>query len=350
MDLIQRAAERLKRNGNLSLVERAAERLNPASPAENADAPAPAATPAAAAPVEAAPEPVVISVADSAADTDQEIIGAVAAPPAPEAALAAAAAAPASDGVPGKSSRHLNLDLGRLQIAGFVTPTGSRTRISEEFRVIKRPVLLRAFATGDEHIEHGNLMMVTSAKPGEGKTFTAINLAMSIASERDLHVLLVDADVQRPSIFQVLGLPPQKGLLDVLSDSSMTPGDVLIRTNIRNLSLMSAGTPSLATTELLASHKMITLMQEISTRYHDRIIILDAPPVLASSEPSVLAIHVGQILLVVEAGKTGRRAVEQSLTHISACPNISIIFNKADATRGKDEFGGYGYGYYETNE
>jgi protein-tyrosine kinase len=343
MDLIQRAAERLKRNGNLSLVERAAERLNPASPAESADAPAPAAAPAAAAPVEAVAHPA----ADSAADTAHEIIGAVAAPPpVPEAAVTAVA----SDGGPGKPSRHLNLDLGRLQIAGFVTPTGSRTRISEEFRVIKRPVLLRAFATGDEHIEHGNLMMVTSAKPGEGKTFTAINLAMSIASERDLHVLLVDADVQRPSIFQVLGLPPQKGLLDVLSDSSMTPGDVLIRTNIRNLSLMSAGTPSLATTELLASHKMITLMQEISTRYHDRIIILDAPPVLASSEPSVLAIHVGQILLVVEAGKTGRRAVEQSLTHISACPNISIIFNKADATRGKDEFGGYGYGYYETNE
>jgi receptor protein-tyrosine kinase len=193
-------------------------------------------------------------------------------------------------------------------------------------------------------------MMVTSAKPGEGKTFTAINLAMSIASERDLHVLLVDADVQRPSIFQVLGLPPQKGLLDVLSDSSMTPADVLIRTNIRNLSLMAAGTPSLATTELLASQKMVTLMQDIATRYRDRIIIFDAPPVLASSEPSVLAIHVGQILLVVEAGKTGRGAVEQALTHISACPNISIIFNKVDVTSGKDQFGGYGYGYYETNE
>jgi protein-tyrosine kinase len=114
--------------------------------------------------------------------------------------------------------------------------------------------------------------------------------------------------------------------------------------------LMAAGTPSLATTELLASQKMIALMQDLTTRYHDRIIILDAPPVLASSEPSVLALHVGQIILVVESGKTGRRAVEQALTHVSACPNISIIFNKADTTSGKDEFGGYGYGYYETNE
>jgi protein-tyrosine kinase len=156
--------------------------------------------------------------------------------------------------------------------------------------------------------------------------------------------------VQRPSIFQVLGLPPQKGLLDVLSDNSLTPADVLTRTNIRNLTLMAAGTPSLATTELLASHKMIELMQDIATRYQDRIIILDAPPVLASSEPSVLALHVGQIILVVEAGKTGQRAVEQTLTYIGGCPNISIVFNKAETGSGRDEFGGYGYGYYETNE
>jgi protein-tyrosine kinase len=334
MDLIQRAAERLKRNDDLSLIERAANRLSTAKPAETL------------APEVPRPDrPAAIPLHDAAP------IEADAAPPRPATAVVEAPAPATTLGDDtAKPSRYLNVDLGKLQIAGFVTPTGSRTKISEEFRVIKRPVLLQAFATGDDQIEHGNLMMVTSAKPGEGKTFTAINLAMSIASERDLHVLLVDADVQRPSVFQVLGLPPQKGLLDVLSDSSMTPADVLIRTNIRNLSLMAAGTPSLATTELLASQKMIALMQDLRTRYPDRIIILDAPPVLASSEPSVLALHVGQIILVVESGKTGRRAVEQALTHVSACPNISIIFNKADTTSGKDEFGGYGYGYYETNE
>jgi protein-tyrosine kinase len=332
MDLIQRAAERLKRNDDLSLIERAANRLSTAKPAETLAPEVPRPDRPAAVPLHDAP-PIDAAPPRPATAAVEE--------PAPATALGDDTAKP---------SRHLNLDLGKLQIAGFVTPTGSRTKISEEFRVIKRPVLLQAFATGDDQIEHGNLMMVTSAKPGEGKTFTAINLAMSIASERDLHVLLVDADVQRPSVFQVLGLPPQKGLLDVLSDSSMTPADVLIRTNIRNLSLMAAGTPSLATTELLASQKMIALMQDLRTRYPDRIIILDAPPVLASSEPSVLALHVGQIILVVESGKTGRRAVEQALTHVSACPNISIIFNKADTTSGKDEFGGYGYGYYETNE
>jgi protein-tyrosine kinase len=322
MDLIQRAAERLKRSSELNLVEQAAAKLAATAPA--------VAPPEPAAPVAA---PVVVE-------------------PRPAAPAARPLVAPASgaESAPRRPGPYVTLDLGKLQASGFVTPTGSRTRIAEEFRVIKRPILLRAFATGEERIESGNLMMVTSAKPGEGKTFTAINLAMSMASERDIHVLLVDADVQRPSVFQVLGLPPQKGLLDVLSDSNLNPADVLTRTNIRNLTLMAAGTPSLATTELLASQKMIDLMQDIATRYQDRIIILDAPPVLASSEPSVLALHVGQVILVIEAGKTGRRAVEQTLTYIGGCPNISIVLNKADPGSGRDEFGGYGYGYYETNE
>jgi len=327
MDLIQRAAERLKRSGELNLVEQAAAKLAPATP-PTAPTPIPDAPPAVA-PV-AAPAPAESAAAPSPA--------------------AAAPAAPALGAGTRRPGPYITLDLGKLQVAGFVTPTGSRTRIAEEFRVIKRPILLRAFATGEERIESGNLIMVTSAKPGEGKTFTAVNLAMSMASERDIHVLLVDADVQRPSVFQVLGLPPQKGLLDVLSDSNLSPADVLTRTNIRNLTLMAAGTPSLATTELLASQKMIELMQDIATRYQDRIIILDAPPVLASSEPSVLALHVGQVILVVELGKTGRRAVEQTLTYIGGCPNISIVLNKADSGSGRDEFGGYGYGYYETNE
>jgi receptor protein-tyrosine kinase len=328
MDLIQRAAERLKRDNDLSLVEKAAAKMAP---------PASLSAPRAVVAELLEPPPQVPSPAPAPLPDPSP----AAAPP----ATPDSAASPAR-----RPGRYLTLDLGKLQVAGFVTPTGSRTRIAEEFRVIKRPILLRAFATGDERIESGNLMMVTSAKPGEGKTFTAINLAMSMASERDIHVLLVDADVQRPSVFQVLGLPPQKGLLDVLSDSNLSPADVLTRTNIRNLTLMAAGTPSLATTELLASQKMISLMQDIATRYQDRIVILDAPPVLASSEPSVLALHVGQIILVVEAGKTGRRAVEQTLTYIGGCPNISIVFNKADSGSGRDEFGGYGYGYYETNE
>ncbi|HZS85154.1 MAG TPA: XrtA-associated tyrosine autokinase [Stellaceae bacterium] len=319
MDLIQRAAERLKQANELSLVEKAAAKRHEKPEPPGSDAP---------------PRPAGSAPADGA-----------------EAAESAAAPAGAPETDIGRThARQFALDLAKLQISGFVTPSGSRTRIAEEFRVIKRPLLLKAFATGEERVEGGNLLMVTSAKPGEGKTFTAINLAMSIASERDLHVLLIDADVQRPSVFQVLGLPPQRGLLDLLSDANLSPPDVLVRTNVRNLTLMAAGTPSLATTELLASQKMVTLMRDIASRYRDRIVIFDAPPVLASSEPSVLALHVGQIVLVVEAGKTGRRAIDQTLSHIGSCQHISVVFNKAEKSSGTDEFGGYDYGYYKANE
>lgn len=308
IDLIERAAERLKRRGGGSLVEQAAAKMM--------------ANTAAATSVAASPG-VMAGIA------------AVAAPVEPDPVEAEAA--------PRRQQRQVTIDLTRLQLQNFVTPTGTRTRISEEFRVIKRPLLLKAFATGPDAIEHGNMVMVTSATPGEGKTFTAVNLAMSIASERDLHVLLVDADVQRPSALKTLGIPEQKGLLDVLSDGGISLADAISRTNIRNLSVMGAGSPSLATTELLASQKMATLMGEMAARYRDRMIIFDAPPVLASSEPSVLAIHVGQIIVVVEAGRTGRRALEETLAHISQCNHINIVLNKTQLQNRTDRFGAYSY-------
>jgi protein-tyrosine kinase len=292
IDLIERAAERLKRRNDLDLVEKAAARV--------------------------------------AAETAVLANGLAAAPE------------PANVEGP-RQSRQVQIDITRLQMTGFVTPAGSRTRIAEEFRVIKRPLLLKAFAHGPDAIEHGNMIMVTSPNPREGKSFTAINLAMSIASERDLHVLLVDADVQRPSIMKTLGVPEHKGLLDVLSDNGVALSEAILRTNIRNLSLMPAGSPSLATTELLASQKMAMLMGDMAARYRDRVIIFDAPPVLASSEPSVLALHVGQIIVVIEAGRTGRRAVEETLNHISGCPNVNIVLNKTQLQNRTDRFGAYSY-------
>jgi len=306
IDLIQRAAERLGQPSARSLVERTAAKLFDQS---------------------APGEPETSPAGSSGAD------------PASPAASAAAPAQPDS----ARPSHRVNLDFTRLQLAGFVTPSGTRTRIAEEYRVIKRPLLLKALATGDEALEHGNMLMVTSANPGEGKTFTALNLALSIASERDLHVLLVDADVQRPSVFKTLVLPEEKGLLDVLTDDTLDLGEVIIRTNVRNLSLVPAGNPALATTELLASQKMASLMHTMARRYPDRIIIFDAPPVLASSEPSVLALHVGQVIVVVEAGRTSQRALEETLNHISVCPNVSLILNKAEVQNRSDRFGAYSY-------
>jgi len=238
----------------------------------------------------------------------------------------------------------VNLDLVRLQLAGFVTPNSDRTRLVEEYRIIKRPLLLRA--SGPEAVPRGNLIMVTSAQPEDGKTFTAINLAMSMASERDLNVLLVDADMHRQgsgqSAMGILGLHGQQGLLDVLANPRMDLSSVLQRTSVANLTLLPAGSFATHPTELMASARMEEVVSEMARRYRDRVIIIDTPPVLSTSESSVLAMHVGQIVFVVEAERTSRRAVESSLALLSRCQHINLVLNKAKADAGER----FGEGYY----
>ena len=236
----------------------------------------------------------------------------------------------------------------RLQLAGCIVPSGERTRIVEEFRIVKRPLLLKAFATGDQRTRNGNLIMVTSARPGEGKSHTAVNLAMSMVSERDLNVLLVDADMHNTSEYSsmgMMGVNAEKGLLNVVADPSTDLADVLLRTDIPNLTLLPAGTNVMNPTELLASNRMGQLVEELAERYPDRVIIIDTPPVLATSEPSVLAMHVGQLLFVVEAEKTSQKAIESSLALLGGCQNINLVLNKAKMEGGGDRFGAYSYYY-----
>ena len=187
--------------------------------------------------------------------------------------------------------------------------------------------------------------MVASARPKEGKTFTAVNLAVSIATERDVTVLLVDADIMNPSVPSVLGIESGKGLVDVLADDKLDLSEVLIRTDLGNLSVLPAGSPHPAANELLASDKMARLVDDMAKRYSDRIIIFDAPPVLASSETSVLSLHVGQILFVVEAEQTPRRAVDSALELVSRCKNIRLVLNKTRSLSRTEQFGSY-YGHY----
>lgn len=246
----------------------------------------------------------------------------------------------------GSKSRREQIDFAHLSELGFITPDQEPTRIAEEFRIIKRQLLLKAFGTGDKAIPNGNLIMVTSAQPREGKTFCSINLAMSIASERDLTVLLVDADVARPSILKTLGLPEGKGLVDYIMDENVQLSDCLIRTNIENLSILPAGRAHPLATELLASERMGDIVQEIAQRYPDRVIIFDSSPVLANSAPGVLALHVGQVLLVAEADRTRETQMQESLTLLNGCKNISLLLNKSPFSGGKEKFGSYyGYGY-----
>ena len=152
--------------------------------------------------------------------------------------------------------------------------------------MIKRPLIDNAMGKGATQIENGNLIMITSALPGEGKTYTATNLAMSIAMELDNTVMLVDADVARPNLLKRLGVPPARGLMDVLVDESIELSQVLLRTNVEKLTILPSGTPHPRATELLASDAMINLLADMANRYSYRIIIFDSPPALAASPAS----------------------------------------------------------------
>jgi protein-tyrosine kinase len=239
----------------------------------------------------------------------------------------------------------IEFDFERLGAAGIVTPGAPRSQIADEFRVIKRPLLANACGKGAAAIRHGNLIMVTSAVPGEGKSFTAANLAMSIAMELDHTVLLIDADVARPSLPKLFGIPAAGGLLDVLVKPELDLGQVLQRTNVEKLSLLQSGTQHPRATELLASDAMARLLDEIATRYADRIVIFDSPPQLVTTEARVLASRMGQVVFVVQAEKTLQGEVHQALAAIESCPVKLMVLNKSKSAS-SDGYGyGYGYGY-----
>ena len=314
----------------MSIIEKAANRLGQPRPADAAEATIPAA-PA------AAPVAEAVHAAPAAAA------------PAPAPAVPAAAAAPVAPvaqphGDASRRSTHtVELDLMRMHESGLVTAAGGRTALVEDFRIIKRPLIKRAFGARKPGDNPGNLIMITSSLPGEGKTFCAINLAMSIAMELDHTVLLVDADVARPSVLRTLGLPAQRGLMDILLDDSVDMADVMLRTNVNTLSILPAGTSSPRATELLASHSMKNLVNEIANRYPDRIVIFDSPPLLLTSESHVLASNMGQIVLVVESERTTQHAVKESLRQLDGLSNVNLIYNKSREFPGTETYD-YHYG------
>lgn len=243
---------------------------------------------------------------------------------------------------PEGTSQVQSINLARMHRMGMITPDAEKSQIAEEFRIIKRPLIANAFGQGATRVKNGNLIMVTSSLPGEGKSFCAINLAVSMAMEMDRTVLLVDADVARPRIPEYLGVHADLGFLDVLRDKKLKLSDVLIKTDVAKLTVLPAGRTYKRATELLASAAMTALVEDIGNRYHDRIIVFDSPPLLATSESSVLASHMGQIVMVVEAEKTSQEAVQEALGHIQSCEVVSMLLNKATPSPGAD----YYYGYY----
>jgi len=231
----------------------------------------------------------------------------------------------------------------RLKAADMLVP-GSKLGpdFSDEYRRIKRPLLSNAFGKSAALVERGNLILVTSSIPGEGKTYTAVNLALSIANERDHTVLLVDCDVVKKGLSHMLGIANRPGLIDVLQGESSTIGDVLLRTDIPQLSVLSAGCQHEYVTELLASQRMSSLVNEMVSRYDDRIIIFDAPPLLPTPQTHVLAELVGQVVFVIEAGITPQSVVEEAQLMIPADKATGVVMNKSEGMTGRN---GYYYGY-----
>lgn len=236
----------------------------------------------------------------------------------------------------------IELNSDKLRASGLVTPDEERSQIAEEYRHIKRPLLLNAFGDGALEASNRNLIMVTSSRPSEGKTFTTVNLALSIALERDRTVLLVDADVARPSVARLLDFPNTAGLVDYLADQNRPLSDLILQTSVPKLRILPAGRRHAHSTELLASETMSRLVRELSQRYPDRVVLFDSPPLLATSEAAVLAGLMGQVVMVVESGKTKREELNEALALLDPKQYIGLVLNKSNKPFGADYYyGGY---------
>ncbi|WP_281300091.1 MULTISPECIES: XrtA-associated tyrosine autokinase [unclassified Iodidimonas] len=231
------------------------------------------------------------------------------------------------------------IDLDMLAAHGYLTPKTMRSQLAEEMRLIKRSVV-QAFWFRD--VERSNLIMVTSAFPSEGKSFVALNLAISLACEVDFHVLLVDSDFERPAVFNRLGLGRRLGLMDMLKNPDTDLSEIILRTNIERLSLIGPGRRDDMSTELLASQRMQQIAQEMADRYPDRLIIFDTPPMLSCSEPAVLAELMGQVVFVVESNKTQREALEKAVQLLPADCKLGLVLNKMVPGIGDTTYSYYG--------
>jgi protein-tyrosine kinase len=239
---------------------------------------------------------------------------------------------------------YVEIDLQNLSERNFVAIATERRLIYEEFRVIKRKLINNAFGPLSSSMKHPNLILVTSSRPGEGKTFTSVNLALSIALEQDKTVLLVDADVLRPNVSRTLQISTPRGLTDYLSTDNLDVSDIMYSTNVERLKLITAGKPHHLSTELLASDKMLELVEEFASRYPDRIVIFDAPPLLGVNETSVMAGMCGQAVVVLEENKTKLDELDKAISLLPKDLAVGFVINKAYYSRDKGY--GYGYGYY----
>lgn len=241
------------------------------------------------------------------------------------------------------------IDQESLIRGGLLAPIEHAVPVADEFRRIKRPLIDNALKRLGGVGEHMNLIAVMGAVPGVGKTFCSVNLAASISLEREVSVMIVDADVAKPHISTAFGMAGRPGLIDALLDDGINLDDIIVRTDLNDIQILPAGQSHQQSTELLASDRMASLMHEISSRYPDRIIIMDSPPLLITSEAQAVARQAGQIAFVIECGKTTNQQVHDALELLDRNKAINVIFNKsAHGTNGGyygryTDYGAYGF-------
>jgi Mrp family chromosome partitioning ATPase len=329
-----------------SLIERAAERFDfkryIAAP-KVADLPPPrrpARAPAVAESVAPAAQPVPTpTIANEPAAPGSAAVVAIPADPAP---VVEAEPAPAPAVF---SANRLEIDREHLRQNGLIVPEGSVTALLEEFRIVKRQLLLQAGELRRQKAgSKAQRVLISSPHPGEGKTYCATNLALSIAAEKESDVLLVDADFAKPSILSALGLPGGPGLMDALMDESADVADFVIATDVPGLWVLPAGDTSTSDSEYISSSRTAKILDRLTEGAPNRMVIFDSPPALAASPAAELAKLVGQVLVIVRADSTGQGALEDAVSLLSACPNIQLLLNAAQFSPSGRRFGTY-YGY-----
>jgi len=262
-------------------------------------------------------------------------------PETPSVAPVAAAPVAAAPLAPPPSGETVSIDRALLREAGLLIPEAPVGTLAEEFRLVKRQLLLRAGSTPREATPQSRMILVCSAQPNEGKTFCAINLALSLASERDSEVLLVDADVAKPQVFKTLGIEADSGLIDAIAASDGDAERYIRQTDIAKLSVLHAGRATLNDTELLSSARAASVIEALATANPRRIVILDSAPALAASPAGVLAHRVGRVLVVVRADRTSETELREAIALLDGCPDISLLLNASSFFGTNRTYGSY---------
>jgi exopolysaccharide/PEP-CTERM locus tyrosine autokinase len=238
------------------------------------------------------------------------------------------------------SHRSIVFDLDALTKAGLLSP--ANRALAEQYRAVKQPLLRNASQDG-ARAAHANMIMVTSALASEGKTFTCVNLSLSLAMEKDWEVLLLDCDCKNPQLSRLLGVQDEPGLLDLLKDRALRLDSLILSTNVPGLSMLPLGRGDAQAAELLASDRMREICGELATAAPGRLAVFDSSPLLLTSESTILSHHVGQVVVVVHAGKTPQMAVKEAVGKLDTTKPVGLVLNRVSPRAQVASYGGYGY-------